>query len=189
MASASTGQFTHATATPDWTHGSFAGSVTWTDCNVGCNSYLVLIYDEPSVYTCHAEDWLEESDPNIHRVWSSGGQTSNKTIPFELNNVSLIPGIYGQRLCMIGVQSTTTEFGTHVGQQLLASTLFQVEVPAPAPEATPPPTPSETCQRLRQRARSLRKRMNAARQAGEQRRAKNLRRALRKTYRRQRASC
>jgi hypothetical protein len=149
----STGQFTRAEATPDWTHGSFAGNVTWSDCNKGCKSYLVLVYDEPSVYTCSAKDWLEESDPNIRQVWNSGGQTVNKTISFEANNVTLIPGVYGQRLCMIGVQSTETEYGTYVGQQLVAGALFQVVTPsAPSPPATAPTTgETEACKLARKR--------------------------------------
>lgn len=198
----STGQFSHATATSDWSRGSFAGSVNWTDCNAGCDSYLVLVYNEPAVYTCHASDWKEESDPNIRQVWNSGSQTSNRTIPIEANDVELLPGIYGQRLCMIGIQSTETEFGTFVSQQLVASTLFQVESPPPPPAppaasvespaaATKPPAtaPARVCKRLRKKLRRSRQRLRSARRQGKTRRAARIRRTVQLTARQQRARC
>jgi hypothetical protein len=132
----STGQVTRAVASPDWSRGSFAGSVNWVDCNTGCDSYNILVYNEPSVYVCEATDWQHESNPNIRQVWRSGSQTSNGTIPFEASNVALLRGVFGQRLCVIGVQLMETEFGTFVGQQLITSAPFTVEVPPPPP---PPP--------------------------------------------------
>ncbi len=198
----STGSFSHATATSDWSRGSFAGTVNWTDCNAGCNSYLILVYAEPAVYTCHAEDWLEESDPNIRQVWNSGGQTTNKTISFEQTNVSLIPGVYGQRVCMIGIQSTATEFGTIVHEQLVASRLFELETPVPPPApppatagvpasapATTPKAKTNRCARLRRQMGQLRRRARAARRDNKRQRAARLRKRLRQTTKRHRAKC
>jgi hypothetical protein len=202
----SSGQFTRAEATSDWSHGSFAGSVTWSDCNAGCKSWLVLVYDEPSVYTCNAEDWLEESDPNIRQVWNSGGQTANKTIPFEVDSVALIPGVFGQRLCMIGVQSTETEYGTHVGQQLVTQALFQLATPplAPAestattPTTTEPATqtPSRVCRLAQKRVGRLRRLRKAAvrqlRRHSDVRHRRNLRKvnkALRRARAKRAAKC
>lgn len=191
------GQFTKAEATPDWSKGSFAGSVTWDACNAGCKSYVVLIYAEPSVYTCQATDWQEESDPNIRQVWNSKGQTTNKTIPFEVNDVALIPGVFGQRLCMIGVQSTETEYGTFVGQQLVTQTLFKVAAPPPPPPpaptattTTPPPTRvAKGCKLARKRVNRLRKHRKRARQAGKRKRVRKLSKAIRRAVKTRRVKC
>lgn len=198
----STGQFSRAEASEDWTQGSFAGSATWTDCNAKCKSYLILVLDEPSVYTCAAEDWLE-SDPNIRTVWQSGSETVNQTIPIEASGVSLLKGIYGQRLCMIGIQSTEIDaLTTVVTQQLLANKLFDVEAPPP-PEARPsppsspspeasspePPKASPACKRARTKVKRLRHRLRKARRARHARQIRRLRRSLRHVNRQRRVKC
>lgn len=121
----STGKFIYAEVTPNWSHGRFAGTVTWSDCNTGCRSYVVLVFDEPSSYVCHAGDWQISGDPNIQKVWSSGTETRNTSIGFVERTAGLIQGVDGQRLCMIGVQTTETS----VEQELLAEALFEVEKP------------------------------------------------------------
>ena len=102
---ASSGQITQATATPDWTSGSVAGSVTWDGCsgnNAGGNcSWVPLAAAQPSTpsYACYGTDRFS-SDPNIRQVWNGGGQTNNGTVSFNVPNASILYGVYGQRLCV-----------------------------------------------------------------------------------------
>lgn len=125
----STGQFTRAEASPDWTTGSFAGSITWTNCNAGCDNWVGEALVEPSTFTCNSFTGTMVGNPNIARVWLSGTQSANATVPFDVSEARLLPGIDGQRLCLIVVQVATIgepvikTLETHT---LLASTVFTV---------------------------------------------------------------
>jgi hypothetical protein len=195
---ASTGSFFRYTATPDWSHGDIAGSVIWTECNAGCETWLALVYVQPTIYACYAEEWQDESDPNIRQIYNSGGQHANTTINFERLGQPLLPGVYGQRLCMIGVQST--RYGTYpdesyVGQEVLANRVMEVEAPAPVPlppppseaASPPPPTVSTQCILASREVRRLQKKLKRAvrRGAGVQ----VERKALAKAKRRKQVDC
>jgi hypothetical protein len=191
----STAAFTKANATPDWTKTSFAGSINWNYCNTGCKSWLVLVFAEPTVYKCEAEDWLVSGDPNIRQVWNSLGQSGNKTLPFEQNEVGLIPGVLGQRLCVIGIQTTYSALYEQdiienqvIGQTLLTVVTPPAPPPAPAIEETKP-TLSKTCQKARQKVNRLTAQRNAARKTGATKSIHRLNQALREARKQQKANC
>jgi hypothetical protein len=202
-ASASSGLFTKATAEPDWSHGDIAGSVTWTECNAGCEGWLGLVYVQPTIYACYAEEWLDESDPNIHQIYNTGGQQANATINFEKLDQPLLKGVYGQRLCMIGVQ--TTRYGpypseSYVGQEVLANKVMDVETPeqppspTPPPEASPPPPATQVvstkCILASREVRRLKRKLKVAlRREAEAPALRADRQALAKAKRRKAAIC
>ena len=188
--------FTKAIATPDWSKTSFSGTMNYSSCNAGCESWLVLIYAEPTVYKCEAEDWLYESDPNIHQVWNSHGQTGNKTLPFEASESPLIPGVLGQKLCVVGIQTTYSMFWEEniIEETLIGQTLLTVYTPPPA--AAPAsaaeeskPTPSKACRRARHKVNHLMSQRDAARKAGKTKATHRLNKAIRKAKNQRKAKC
>jgi len=188
--STSTATFTKAIATPDWSKTSFSGTINWNSCNTGCKSWLVLIFAEPTVYKCEAEDWLVSGDPNIHQVWNSLGQTGNKTLPFEQTEYPLIPGVLGQRLCVIGIQTTYSSYWETniIEESLIGQTLLTVYNPPPAEETTKP-TVSKACLKARKKVKNLTSQLNAARKAGKKRAVQSLNKALREAKKQRRAKC
>lgn len=150
---------------------SFAGSVTWTDCNVNCSSWLAIAVVKPTTSACTATDWQDTSDPNIEMVWSSGGQHGNLTLPFEVTAARILQGVYGQRLCLDGIQSYTNYPEQQPTQQLLASKVMEVE-PPPAPATPTPvtlpggnaPTLSTKCILASREVRRLKKKLKRAEQ-------------------------
>jgi hypothetical protein len=198
-AQASTGAFTRAGATPDWSHGNIAGSVTWTECNANCDSWLALVFVQPTTLPCRAEEWSDSGEPNEQMVYDSLGQHANATLSFEKLNESLLRGVYGQRLCMIGIQSTRYGPGpdeTVVGQELLASKVMEVETPpAPAPTTTAPPAPappavSTKCILAGREVRRLQKKLSTALQRSASSAAlKAERQSLARAKRRKKAEC
>ena len=100
-ASASSGQINHAYANQDWTRGSFAMSVTWTDCGSGPCSWLPVATVQPTLpsYSCHGDEALD-SDPNTRNVWSGGNQSANGTVATDISDVPILSGVQGQRLCV-----------------------------------------------------------------------------------------
>jgi hypothetical protein len=184
-ADASTGQFSRAEATPDWTHGSFAGSATWTSCNAGCKGWFAVVMVEPSTYTCEAEDWAGPYDPNVQMLWNSGGQSANGTVSFDQSGVSILTGVYGQRLCLIGVQTTTVpEIGTFVESQLLANAIMRVETPSV------PSAPSTECIVATKEVKRLRKKLRTAEKRGaKQKVLRRDRKALARAKRHRSAVC
>ena len=184
--------FTKAIATPDWSKTSFSGTVNYTSCNTGCKSWLVLIFAEPTVYKCEAEDWLVSGDPNIRQVWNSLKQTGNKALPFEQTEVPLIPGVFGQRLCVIGIQTTYSSLWeqdlieeTLIGQTLL--TPFTPPPPSPPAEETTKPAVSKACLKARAKVKSLTSKLNAARKAGKA--TGGINKALREAKGKRKAKC
>jgi hypothetical protein len=193
------GQFTRAEATADWSHGSFAGSVIWSDCTEFCVSYNVYVFDEPSVNSCDQNDWERAgSDPNVRQLWESGPRNVNETIPFEGSNVELIPGVYGQRLCLIGVQTEENSGVTTVHPQLINQTLFQVTPPPPTPPVvntttitttTPTSTVSEACKRARARVKRLRNLRRRAQNHHKPKQARKLNLAIKRAQKAREAAC
>jgi hypothetical protein len=191
--------FTKAIATPDWSKTSFSGTVNYTSCNTGCKSWLVLIFAEPSVYKCEAEDWLVSGDPNIRQVWNSLSQTGNKGLPFEQTEVSLIPGVLGQRLCVIGIQTTYSSYWEQdlIEETLIGQTLLTPFSPPPPPPPAPPPTPpveeptkltvSKACLKAKKKVKSLTSRLNAARKEGKS--TQHLNKGLREAKGKRTARC
>ncbi len=102
-ASPSTGEITSAVASPDWIHGSVAGSVAWDQCPEGCQ-WTAFAYVEPSLpeYHCGSED-LFNSDPNVRQIWNSGAQTTNGTTRLNVTNAAILPGVFGQKACLVVV--------------------------------------------------------------------------------------
>ncbi len=100
---APSGSITTATANSGWTQGTVAGSVTYGDCIPENNcKWLPLVRVEPSLpeYHCAVGDALS-SDPNIRTIWSGGSHTGNETVPFNAASVPILPGVFGQRACLM----------------------------------------------------------------------------------------
>jgi len=196
-ASGSTGTFTKAIATTDWSHGSFAGSVTWTECATNCGGWLAVVEVQPTTIPCAATEWAE-SNPNIRMVWDSLGQHGSVTVPFEVNEAEILRGVYGQRLCLIGIQSYQSTYPPSA--QLLANAIMEVAAPpapaAPAPPVvttpTPPPpsTPTTACVIAGKEVKRLQVKLSTARRRGARSRILTAdRAALAKAKKRQEAQC
>jgi hypothetical protein len=181
----STGEIKRAEATADWSHGSFAGSVTWSDCNAGCLNWHILIYAEPtSGYTCEVTDYLEVGEPNVKQVWDSGEQKGNKTISFDVGETPLIPGVVGQQLCVLGLQQTTTGYQP----QLITKANFTARPAAPG-ETGKPGGVSSRCKAARSSVKQLKKRLAAAKDAGDAKKLRKLNRALKKALAKRASAC
>jgi hypothetical protein len=180
----STGEITKAEATSDWSHGSFAGTVVWSDCNAGCLNWHILIYAEPTTgYTCEVTDYLEKGEPNVQQVWDSGEQKGNKTIPFDLTEVPLIPGVVGQQLCVLGLQQTTTGYQP----QLITHANFTARPGTPGD--TGKQGVSSKCRAARESVKQLRNRLVAAKNAGNEKKVRKLNRALKKALAKRASLC
>jgi hypothetical protein len=181
----STAEITRAEATSDWSHGSFAGSVAWGDCNADCFNWRILIYDEPTTgYTCEVTDYLEVGEPNVQLIWDSGEQKGNKTISFDVSEATLIAGVVGQRLCVLGLEQTTTGYQP----QLITQADFTARPAAPGETANPGGVSSE-CKAARSSVKRLKKRRAAAKDAGNEKRLRKLDRALKKALAKRASSC
>jgi hypothetical protein len=160
-ATASSGQISQATANESWTQGSFAFSATWTDCGSGPCNWLPVATVQPALpeYGCQGDEALD-SDPNTKLVWSGGQRTSNDTASASLNNVPILSGVHGQRVCLsvietrqirdpvcvaqapvFGDDPNTCPFVDRIFNHVLASRLLEVSQPADG-STTPPPTGS-----------------------------------------------
>jgi len=178
---ASTAEINRAEATSDWSHGSFAGSVSWDECNAGCLSWEVLVFDEPTnEYACDPFDYAENSDPNINKVWASGEQHANGTVPIEATNASLIAGVVGQRLCVLGLGRDETGYHPRV--------LTQKDFIA-LPGLPDLPGPSTKCIAARASVKKLKLRRAAAKKAGNAKRVRKLNRALKKAVAKRASAC
>src|SRR5262245_38622372 len=96
----SSGQITRAETISTWTLGSFAGSITWTDCPTAC-SWTPIATVQPALpsYYCQGDEGLD-SDPNTRVIWSGGGHTGNGTASLDISNVGILSGVQGQRVCL-----------------------------------------------------------------------------------------
>jgi hypothetical protein len=104
-ADAYSGQITRAWTNANWTRGNIAGSVTWTDCTDPC-SWIPYATVQPSLpdYRCLGDELLD-NDPNTSQIWSGGGHTTNGTASFDLPNTPILTGVYGQRVCLMAIET------------------------------------------------------------------------------------
>jgi hypothetical protein len=120
-----TGQITRADASPDWTHGSIAGSVAGlaspTHHVSSARAYVV-----PNGNGCSGPAQL---------VWESTATYQQQTLSFDIPDVTLNSGI-APRICLVGVYEYIFAIGGAYESRLLASRLFTVPPP-------PPPPPSQ----------------------------------------------
>jgi hypothetical protein len=117
-----TAAITSATTNPDWTVGSFAGSVTFdaSNCPEGplCTwrADLTLQPDAPD-YPCNALNYLRDGDPKVRLVWSVEDQAPSPTpVIFDERDQPLL-GVIGERLCLY-IANTTPDsriIGAHKG--------------------------------------------------------------------------
>lgn len=152
-ADATIATITQATATPDWTRGNLAGSVTY-DCPATPCAWSADAALEPTLYTCADVTFGDligsGGDPNIKVIWLAGegwsgpngtGEFlsdqfhSSGSVSFNLPNYPILSGVYGQRLCLfISELVVDVEIRRPVAQRNLV-----VTTPAPP---TPPPSSS-----------------------------------------------
>ena len=159
---ASTGTITRAYTNAEWTKGSLAGEINFSGCESAhpCE-WLPLAFVQPSLpeYQCWGEEWIS-TDHNIRVVWNGGEQPANGIASFNLSNVNILQGVYGQRLCVIVVKTVKMRnedcekieelWGKNpencpienvIYDSVVASSLLTVEPPPPpTSETTPPPT-------------------------------------------------
>jgi hypothetical protein len=134
----------------------------------------------------------------VRQLWESGSRNVNATIPFEGTNAELIPGVYGQRLCLVGVETTKEGAVETVHPQLINQTLFQVPPPPPPPPVVttttvtttaPTSTVSEACKRARARVKKLRNLRRRAQNHHKAKQAKKLNLAVKRAQKAQSAAC
>ena len=97
----SSGQFTKAVATPDWTHGSFVAQVSAAPCGTGYCSYFPIVFAQPSLpeYGCESEEFADD-DRDTEEVWKGSTETTNTSFEAAAANVPILHGVYGQRYCL-----------------------------------------------------------------------------------------
>jgi hypothetical protein len=160
---ADTGAVTRAEANAAWTTGSFAGSVEWTGCAETC-SWIPVATVQPTlpVYRCLGDEALD-SDPNTRVVWNGGGRTSNGVAPFDVVDVPILAGVFGQRLCLsaietvrlrdpvcvaqapiLGMDPNSCSFINRIVGRALVDRGITVAAPPPAQQVVPTPTPAPT---------------------------------------------
>jgi hypothetical protein len=129
---------TSAITNPEWTVGSFAGSVTFdaSDCPPGplCTWRADLTL-QPHVpeYPCRAENYLYGGDPNVVVMWSVENQTPSPTpVVFDERDRPLLSGVIRQRLCLY-VAYNTPVYGEDVTRTIGAARDFIVPASPPAP--------------------------------------------------------
>jgi hypothetical protein len=153
-----TGSIDYATATPDWLHGSFGGSITYGLCDqrVDCK-WSGLIILQVSSQSCDSEDPFQGGDRNVFVVAATGDQSADATIPLSAQSWPILPGVQGQRLCLYlrergrvrepdplcdidplncnpdGIIRQLNFYAT------IAQRLFVVEAQPPPPSPPPPP--------------------------------------------------
>lgn len=100
----SSGTFTRAVATEDWTHGSFAATVNAAPCGAGNCSYSVVAFAQPNLpsYSCKSEEFFD-NDKNTQQVFGIVGgdkRTANASFEVSATNTPILHGVYGQRYCL-----------------------------------------------------------------------------------------
>ena len=128
-----TGTITRATATPDWTHGTIAGSVAWDECTTENHcSWLPEVVAEPALpeYHCASEDALS-SDPNIRTVWTGASHTTNIAVNFEVSHTLILQGVFGQRACLMAIYNARHPDPVCVAQKKPLEELLGIEVVCP----------------------------------------------------------
>jgi hypothetical protein len=132
------GTIARAVATPDWTHGTVAGSVTWSDCTAENHcKWFPEVVTEPSLpeYHCASKDALS-SDPNVRSIWNGGSHTTNETVNFEAPNTLILQGVFGQRACLMAIYNSRYREPLCIAQ-------WEVFVNFDKENGLPPPEPLE----------------------------------------------
>ena len=157
---APTAQIDVATVDAAWTKARVVGSVSCTDC-AGSNAYidwLPVVTAQPSLpeYSCRGDEWAD-SDQNTRVLWSGGKKTGNTTVRFDLADALILPGVFGQRVCVLvvhtsryqepvclaqapilGYPPSSCPLVDHIVDDPVTSGLLTVAPPAVAPPTDPP---------------------------------------------------
>lgn len=158
------GQVVRAHANETWTRGSLAGSITWNDCGPSFCSWLPAATVQPSLpaYACDGTEVLD-SDPATVPIWNGGRRTRNETASFDLTDVPIVAGVYGQRICLsvvetvrlrdpicvaqapiLGMDPNDCPLVDRIAQRPVTSALLTVPAaPPPTPPADPKPPVTE----------------------------------------------
>lgn len=117
VASASTGSFSKAVTNTDWTKAQISGTVSWGGCTLSsqiaafhsgpsrCDSWFPVVMVQPALPSFQCS-WRSawESNRDIWQVWRGETQTSpGKRQSFNLSNAQILPGVQGQRVCLVAL--------------------------------------------------------------------------------------
>jgi hypothetical protein len=126
-----TGQITRADASPDWTHGSIAGSVSGLPPTTHHTSFAVA-YVVPNGAVCYANEFPNPNPGVPKLVWES--PRGNQNPSFDIPEVPLDSGT-SPRICLYGVYEYLFALpGAASNYTFLASRFFTVPPPPPSPQ-------------------------------------------------------
>lgn len=136
---ASTGEFTKATADATWSKGKIAGSVTWDGCPLSspskCTYWKPYVLLQPALpsYSCAWQDaWDSNGDRNIRILWAGNTQTSPGTkLTFDLPEATLFSGVQGQRVCLVAFIPTKIPNQVCINQNKVLEQLGFLTSPCP----------------------------------------------------------
>lgn len=187
---AESGQVTRAFASLDWTRGSVAASVTWGSCGPGCPYWAAVATVQPAqpAYDCAATDWSRR-DASIRTIWSSGPNPNGTTTSFDFADVGILPGVVGQRVCLMVVQPMPDAGYAESALVARADLSLPEALGAATRPEVRPTAPSTACRHARRAVKRLRLRWNRMRKAGNPVRARHLRRTLLQARSRRAARC
>jgi hypothetical protein len=124
-----TAQITRADASPDWTHGSIAGSVSGPPTPTH-HVWDARAYVAPNGAVCRAKEFPDPNSGGTRIVWQS---SLDRNPSFDIPDVPLNIGI-SPRLCLYGIYRYLFGFGEVLDRTLLATRLFTVPPPVPPPQ-------------------------------------------------------
>jgi hypothetical protein len=127
-----TGEITRADASPDWAHGSIAGSVSGLPPTTHHISYA-RAYVVSNGAVCYPNSLPDPNSEATKLVWES--PRGNQNPSFDIPDVPLNVGV-SARICLYGVYDYIFVIGGSSERRLLASRFFTV--PPPPPPASPP---------------------------------------------------
>jgi hypothetical protein len=130
--SAATGEITRADASPDWAHGSIAGSVSGLPPQTHHISYA-RAYVASNGTVCDPSALPDTDSGATELVWESPHGYGNENPSFDLPDVPLNLGI-SPRICLYGVYDYLFGYGGGFERRLLASRFFTVPPPPPPPQ-------------------------------------------------------
>jgi hypothetical protein len=169
-----TGTLTTAEADSAWTKAHVAGSIV--EDGKFANSYgqdypaylvdwfpVVTVAPSLPAYACQGDETYD-SDPNTRVVWVGEKRTAPGTVPFDVSDAAILPGVFGQRACLseiatVSLQSRdciafklaldppedphTCWFSDAKAMLSVASTTFTQALAPPLAPAAPPPPPAQ----------------------------------------------
>ena len=162
-----TGEITHTDASPDWAHGSIAGSVSGLSA--------------PTHHFSYARAYVVSNDNGAAKlVWESSPDYGNQDPSFDIPDVLLNVGI-SPRICLYAYYDYIFSIGGSYESKLLACRFFTVPPPPPSPFAPAQGRDSEaTLSRgtvLSKAKAALRKRFGKAYKRGKRKRLRCSRQA------------